>query len=189
MMDDERFSEVYARAREGDALAQDDIVRLYRDRLMRFIERHAGAEVRRRAEPDDLFQTTILTLLDRLAGFPDDLESDELCAYVLQIARWKIADVLKKKDREVGESQLPETPAAPRDTRGGPVTRSDDKRWTQEQIAELPETYSLPMRLFYVEGLSIAEIASRMDIKPNLVKQRLARGRDMLRDRLRDRRR
>ena len=188
MMDAERFHDIYARAREADAAAQDELVRLYRDRLIRYIERHAGAEVRRRSDPEDIFQTTILTFLDRLAGFPEDLESDELCAYVLQLARWRIADVLKKKDREVGESQLPETPMAPRDT-SGPVTRSDDRRWTREQVASLPEAYADPMRMFYVEGLSIAEIGKRMDIKPNLVKQRLARGRDMLRDRVRDRRR
>lgn len=187
-MDSNRFRQVYLGARDGEAAAQDELVRLYRERLTRYIERHAGAEVRRRSEPDDLFQATILTMLDRLSTFPEDLESDELCAYVLQLARWKIADVLKKKDREVGESQLPETPAAPRDTRGGPVTRSDDKRWTRQQIDSLPQSYADPMRHFYVEGLSISEIATRMDIKPNLVKQRLARGRDMLRDRVRNRR-
>lgn len=188
MMEPEEFHRTYTAARGGDADAREELVRLYRDRLMRFIERHAGAEVRRRSEPDDIFQATVLTMLGRLQTFPDDLESDELCAYVLQLARWRIADVLKKKDREVGESQLPEQPAAPRDTRGGPVTRSDDRRWTREQIDSLPPAYADPMRHFYVEGLSIAEIATRMDIKPNLVKQRLARGRDMLRDRVRDRR-
>ena len=116
-MDSSHFKDIYRRAREGDLDARDEIVLLYRDRLARFIDRHAGAEVRRRAEPDDIFQTTVLTLLDRLPTFPEDLESDELCAYVLQLARWRVADVLKKKDREVGESQLPESPAAPRDTR------------------------------------------------------------------------
>lgn len=188
-MDTSQFKDIFRRAREGETDARDEIVLLYRERLARFIDRHAGAEVRRRSDPDDIFQTTVLTLLDRLPTFPEDLESDELCAYVLQLARWRIADVLKKKDREVGESQLPESPAAPQDTRGGPVTRSDDQRWTREQIDGLPESYAEPMRGFYVEGLSISEIATSMNIKPNLVKQRLARGRDMLRDRMRNRKR
>lgn len=51
-------------------------------------------------------------------------------------------------------------------------------------LAGLPETYREPMVLFYRQGQSIAEVAQSLDLSEDAVKQRLSRGRAVLRDEL-----
>jgi RNA polymerase sigma factor (sigma-70 family) len=51
-------------------------------------------------------------------------------------------------------------------------------------LSRLPETYRLPLVLFYREGQSVRAVAETLGISEDAVKQRLARGREMLRDQL-----
>ncbi|MEE9392718.1 MAG: sigma-70 family RNA polymerase sigma factor [Planctomycetota bacterium] len=182
MMSD--FSETYRLAREGDRDAFESIVEDLRERLLRFIDRRMGAQVRRKSEPADIYQNVVLTLLDRLSRYPGDLGEDELRGYVFQIAKWKIADVMKKGTREGGESLLPpgEVPL-PADS-VGPITRADERRWTQEQIASLADKYAIVLRHYYVEGASVVQISKSLGLSEDAVKQRLSRGRNQLKERL-----
>src|SRR5204862_2259428 len=54
----------------------------------------------------------------------------------------------------------------------------------RESLAKLPELYRLPLILFYREGQSVRAVAESLAISEDAVKQRLARGREMLRDRM-----
>jgi hypothetical protein len=54
----------------------------------------------------------------------------------------------------------------------------------QHYLANLPETYRLPLVLFYTENQSVHTIAETLDLSEDAVKQRLARGREMLRERM-----
>ena len=54
----------------------------------------------------------------------------------------------------------------------------------RESLAKLPETYRLPLILFYRDGQSVRAVAEALGISEDAVKQRLARGREMLRDRM-----
>lgn len=65
----------------------------------------------------------------------------------------------------------------------------DDQAATQEEetlvwqsLEAIPETYREPLVLFYRENQSIAEVATALDLSPDAVKQRLSRGRTMLRE-------
>jgi len=49
-------------------------------------------------------------------------------------------------------------------------------------ISELPESYREPLVLFYQESRSVQQIAMSLDISIDAAKQRLSRGRDMLRN-------
>ena len=182
-MNEAEFAELYASARAGDERAFAAIVARFRDRLQRFIERRMGAQVRRRCEPDDIFQNVMLTLLGRIAGYPEGLDEDELRAYAFQIAKWKIADVLKRGDREGGESVLPSGDLPARAPSEGPVTVNDERRWTRDEIAALPDNFATVMRLYYVDGRSAAEIAQELGLSVDNVKQRLSRGRSRLKER------
>lgn len=53
-----------------------------------------------------------------------------------------------------------------------------------ETLAAIPETYREPLILFYREDQSVAEVAAALDLKEDAVKQRLSRGRSMLRERV-----
>src|SRR5437763_376919 len=54
----------------------------------------------------------------------------------------------------------------------------------RDSLAKLPETYRLPLILFYRDGQSVRAVAEALGISEDAVKQRLARGREMLRDRM-----
>src|SRR5262249_44096165 len=49
-------------------------------------------------------------------------------------------------------------------------------------LAQIPDTYREPLILFYREGQAVAQVADALDVSPDAVKQRLARGRAILRD-------
>ncbi|APW60295.1 sigma-70 family RNA polymerase sigma factor [Paludisphaera borealis] len=53
-------------------------------------------------------------------------------------------------------------------------------------LEQIPPTYREPLILFYRQDQSVAEVASCLDLTEDAVKQRLARGRSMLRDRIAD---
>ncbi len=55
-----------------------------------------------------------------------------------------------------------------------------------DALATLPENYRLPLILYYREDQSVARVAESLNLSPDAVKQRLARGRAMLRDQVMD---
>jgi RNA polymerase sigma factor (sigma-70 family) len=53
-----------------------------------------------------------------------------------------------------------------------------------QTLEQMPETYREPLILFYREQQSVTDVAEALDLSEDAVKQRLARGRGMLRDRV-----
>jgi RNA polymerase sigma factor (sigma-70 family) len=64
------------------------------------------------------------------------------------------------------------------------AANEEEAALVRESLAKLPETYRLPLILFYREGQSVRAVAEALGITEDAVKQRLARGREMLRDRM-----
>ena len=182
---DSDFAAVYARAREGREEDRSRLALRFQARLAVFIERGLGPQLRSRQEPADVAQSVMARFFAGLSGFPADLAEDEVLAYLLQIAKRTLADSgrrLQPAARPLPDS-MPETLEAT-----GVVTREDDRAWARERIAELPPAYGDVMRLHYVEGRDLEAIAFELGIDRNLVKQRLFRGRRLLRESV-DRRR
>lgn len=55
-----------------------------------------------------------------------------------------------------------------------------------QSLETIPETYREPLILFYREQQSMAEVASALDLSVDAVKQRMSRGRAMLREQVQD---
>jgi RNA polymerase sigma factor (sigma-70 family) len=53
-----------------------------------------------------------------------------------------------------------------------------------QSLEEVPEAYREPLILFYREQQRVAEVAAALDLSADAVKQRLSRGREMLRERV-----
>lgn len=56
--------------------------------------------------------------------------------------------------------------------------------WLDEELRQLPARYRDPLVLCHVRGLDVAEAANELGCPANTVKTRLARGREMLKERL-----
>lgn len=65
------------------------------------------------------------------------------------------------------------------------VTASEEEAaLVRESLAKLPETYRTPLVLFYREGQSVRAVAETLALSEDAVKQRLARGREMMREQM-----
>jgi RNA polymerase sigma factor (sigma-70 family) len=62
------------------------------------------------------------------------------------------------------------------------VVSREEETLVWKALAQIPDTYREPLILFYREGQAVAEVAEALELSPDAVKQRLARGRGMLRD-------
>jgi hypothetical protein len=61
---------------------------------------------------------------------------------------------------------------------------SEEETLLWRALANIPDVYREPMVLFYREQRSIAEVSAGLDLSEDAVKQRLSRGRAMLREEL-----
>jgi zinc protease len=64
------------------------------------------------------------------------------------------------------------------------VVSHEESALVRQALEELPESYREPLILFYREDQSVAEVARSLDLSESAVKQRLARGREMLREQM-----
>ena len=110
-------------------------------------------------------------------------EPEKLRAWLGQIARNAALGQLR---RQRGHGGLEEALTLP-DNSPGPdqITASEEEAGlVRDSLSKLPETYRLPLILFYREGQSVLAVAEALGISEDAVKQRLARGREMLRDQM-----
>ena len=175
------FHATYAAARAGDAVAVSRLVDGIAERVRAYLAQRSGPTILRHADREDLFQSAVLTLLDRLPRFPADLDETEFLAYALQIARWHLASAAARAPRERGASQIAfEDPPLPTASTG-PVTRDDDRRWLRSEIRKLDQKYAVVLMRHYVDGQDVDTIARALGLTSAAVKQRLKRGRDLMR--------
>jgi RNA polymerase sigma factor (sigma-70 family) len=132
------------------------------------------------AASEDAGQEAFLTAWRK---FHDLREPERLRAWLGQIARNAALGYLRRKRGHdplddtmdlADESPSPDEAAA----------NEEEAALVRDSLAKLPETYRLPLILFYREGHSVHAVSEALAISEDAVKQRLARGREMLRDRM-----
>ncbi|HMJ90570.1 MAG TPA: sigma-70 family RNA polymerase sigma factor [Candidatus Acidoferrum sp.] len=132
------------------------------------------------AASEDAAQEAFLTAWRKLH---DLREPERLRPWLAQIARNAALGHLRRQRGHhelddaltvADESPLPDEVAA----------MEEETALVREALARLPETYRLPLVLFYREGQSVSAVAESLGLSDDAVKQRLARGREMLRDRM-----
>ena len=111
-------------------------------------------------------------------------EPERLRAWLGQIARNAALGHLRRM--RGGEAPLETAELIPDEspTPDELTATEEEAELVRESLARLPELYRLPLILFYREGQSVRAVAESLAISEDAVKQRLARGREMLRDRM-----
>lgn len=64
------------------------------------------------------------------------------------------------------------------------VVAKEECLLVREMVRKLPDKYRIPILLYYMEGLSIAEIAALLQMSENTVKTRMRRAKKILKERL-----
>lgn len=161
-------------SREGDQAAFGRIVRRYQQMVLAVAYSHTGDA----ALSEDIAQETFLAAWQRLARLR---HPERLPAWLAGIARNKARDAWRARERDA------RTTAA---VRGESTTQSaaesDQVVLVWESLERMPPHYREVLVLYYREGRDISETAALLGLTEECVKQRLSRGRSMLRARVAD---
>ena len=132
------------------------------------------------AASEDAGQEAFLTAWRK---FHELREPERLRPWLGQIARNAALGLLRRQRGEApldGVEIMPDESPAPDEV----AATEEEAELVRDSLAKLPELYRLPLILFYREGQSVRAVAESLAISEDAVKQRLARGREMLRERM-----
>lgn len=170
---DKRLAE---RIRDGDSQAFVVLVRRYERSLAALIG-HRLATTGAVDAVEDLLQETFVQAWAGLGS----LAPRDVRAWLYQVARNRCNDYLRSPQRR--ERFVDDDALATMVNRMGAVDAQ--RRRAAANVVEafevVPERERQALESFYVDGLSIAEIAARHRVPPGTVKRRLSHGRDRVR--------
>jgi RNA polymerase sigma factor (sigma-70 family) len=165
-------------SREGNREAFGNIVARYQGLICSLAFSACGSL----PTSEDLAQETFIAAWRRL----DDLrEPGKLRHWLCGIVRNLAANAVRRDLRHGGTPASLETvadEASPDDDPAVQAAKREEETLLWRTLASLPESYREPMVLFYRENQSVAEVASGLDLSEEVVRQRLSRGRAMLRE-------
>ena len=137
----------------------------------------ALAKTANMADAEDVAQETFLKAYESLGALRNQAK---LAPWLVVISRNLAVSVVRRRERE--KRLAPEAAAA------HSVQADHEQREFHDGVAKhvetLPESLREVVLLYYFEGLRTAEIAERLELSANAVVKRLARGREILGDRL-----
>lgn len=166
----------------GNAEAFEAVVRRYQSMVCSVAYNFCGDL----ALSEDVAQETFWTAWRERSAL---LDFSRLRPWLCGIARNLGRNAGRRAGRPANAAAALETVAEPAAEAPGPaeaaVSREQESLiWAT--LAEIPETYREPLILFYREDQSVSEVAAALELSEDAVKQRLSRGRSMLRERVAD---
>lgn len=168
------------RCQAGDREAFAALVRRYQRQVYALAYRLVGD----RAEAEDVAQEAFLRCYRSLARFRT---GQPFGPWLYRIATNIALDRLRRRGREAAMASGEPPPTT--ECTAGPdeeALRREDQRRLAAAIANLAPEYRVPVVLFHLQGMPLAEVARATGLPVTAVKNRLYRARKMLRQALRD---
>lgn len=132
-------------------------------------------------QSEDLAQETFLTAWRKLANLE---EPAKLKSWLCGIARHRIIDALRAQGREPSHAaeslDLVENTASREPLPNETAMSQEEEALLWRSVERIPESYRLPLILYYREHQSIDLVASALELTEEATRQRLARGRKFL---------
>jgi len=178
-------AELVARARARDEAA----IRLIMQANNRRLYRLARGILRNDSEAEDVVQETYVRAFTHLDGFRGD---SSLATWLARIAMNEALGRLRRQRPSVDlgtlapgvlEAQIIQFPhAATSDDPEKSMAQREIQRVVEHAIDELPEAFRIVFITRVIEGMNVEETAEILSLKPETVKSRLHRARNMLRE-------
>lgn len=135
------------------------------------------------ARSEDLAQETFITAWRQLGTLR---EREKLKSWLCGIARNRINNALRRETRDAVKQAEPieaiaEAPSSVT-TPADHVISQEEETLVWNALEQVPENYREPLVLFYREGRSVRKVADALELSEDAVKQRLSRGRQMLKE-------
>lgn len=153
------------RLQQGDRAAAGELAVNWQPRLMRTARRYLGEETGVEAS----VQESWLAILRGVGGLRDP---SRFAPWAFGILRRKCTDRVRQAVRDRGRTvELEDAPIAP---------PQEDAAAIRGAMASLPPDQRFAAQLFYVEGLTLVEIAEAQDVPQGTAKSRLFHARRKL---------
>ena len=133
------------------------------------------------AASEDAAQEVFLASWKKLSSLR---EPSKLRPWLVAIARQHSLAALKKKKPDVSFDDKVHPTESPAPQPDEVSSQRDEQAFVFRALADLPEKYRLPLVLYYREEQSTARVAAALSLSQDAVRQRLSRGRLLLRDRV-----
>jgi len=175
------------RVRAGDLAAFELIMRRHNQRLYRL----ARGILRNASEAEDAVQEAYVRGFEKLNGF---VGPEGFAAWLGQIVVNEALGRLRKQGRVVSlEDYVGDSDTRPRQSHGAPMKSQEIdperlaasgelRRMIEKAIDTLHEDFRAVFILRAVEGMSVAETAAYLDIKPETVKTRFHRAKKQIQE-------
>ncbi|MHC4135586.1 MAG: RNA polymerase sigma factor [Planctomycetota bacterium] len=124
---------------------------------------------------EDVMQETALAALRQLPTLRDP---GRLRGWLFRIAQRRLADAARARPVEVPLTVEPPAPAA----EGPPCADARKLRLARRAVRRLPLFLRKPVRMHYLQGRPLREVAHRLETTVNGVKARLYRARRLMRE-------
>lgn len=159
--------ELFQRAVDGDQEAFAELLQPFRSGIEGTIRRHLKETRLGSVDVDDLSQETALRAFESLPGF-EWTEAKSFGSWLFVIARNQAGMALRRVQRSPERSQheVLDGPSPHEDLGGQPLQKMRrEERFDRLRaaFAELPDHYREALTLSRIEGLSVADVAKRMD--------------------------
>ena len=168
-MDDRTLGELVRRAQNGDREAAGELIRRYEGRVRASVRRRLGADLRKRIDTDDIFQSAIAASLDGLKGLHFEGE-DALIGWLTTVAERRLIGAVRRHragKRDVSrESPLRSADRiqAGRTSPTQGAVRGEAQQSVKRAVSRLPPDERRVVELRSYEGLTFEEIATRLGL-------------------------
>jgi RNA polymerase sigma-70 factor (ECF subfamily) len=171
----------------GEQRAFDDFFNRYFDRLYRFALTRVGHDTH---TAEDVVQQALCRAMQKIGLYRGEAA---LFTWLCQICRNVIADTFRARDQLKGEAvpfedsdeiraALESLSALPADDPHQNLVGAQIYHFVHVVLDHLPTKYGDVLELKYIQGMSVKEIAEKMQIGPKAVESLLARARVAFKD-------
>jgi len=162
------------RCQLGEPAAFDDLIARWHAPLWSFVRRLVGEDDAAR----EIFQDVWVRVI---RGLPQLRDGSKLRAWLFGIARRTLMDRLRQEYArspavDIDVDEIPADPRAGED--------AEDLQELEEALSDLPITEREVLTLFYLQELSLNEVADALKVPVGTIKSRLFRARRLLRQAL-----
>ena len=172
-------SQTWERVLQGDVSAYEDVVASHQSTVSAVAYSIVGDF----PISQDIAQETFWVAWTKRNSLRD---AGKLGSWLCGIAR-NLAKQWRRKQKKVAASATGDLAFEPEAAGLDPVQQSiadEEQRVVWSALEQVPEQYREVLALYYRQGQSIAEVATSLDISEDAARQRLSRGRKMLRGRV-----
>ncbi|MBW7858646.1 MAG: sigma-70 family RNA polymerase sigma factor [Leptonema sp. (in: Bacteria)] len=137
-------------------------------------------------EAADFSQDVYLKILDKFNSFRGDSKPSTWVYSVAmhlglnRLRRMKRIEFIPSSDQSIE----PSTHETPESLLTENLDRQETEETVQRELFELPESYRIPLLLFYYERMSYKEMSEKLDLPEGTLKSLVHRGKRILRDKL-----